>query len=81
MHGLMESSDGWFANKENSPAFKSLEGGYDVWCINQRGNKYSRLHKTLDPDLDNAFWEFDSREFGLYDVPAAIVFIVEATGR
>jgi pimeloyl-ACP methyl ester carboxylesterase len=35
----------------------------------------------MDPDLDDAFWDFDSRDFGLYDVPAAIDFIVEATGR
>jgi pimeloyl-ACP methyl ester carboxylesterase len=56
MHGLLDSSDTWIVNDEDkAPGFILLSHGYDVWFGNNRGNKHSRNHKTLNPN-DNAFW-------------------------
>jgi len=32
--------------------------GYDIWLGNNRGNKHSRHHQTLNPDKDKSFWNF-----------------------
>ena len=57
-HGLMDSADGWVANrKEKAPAYILVEAGYDVWLGNSRGNKYSRAH--IDPKISQKdYWAF-----------------------
>jgi pimeloyl-ACP methyl ester carboxylesterase len=77
----MDSSDAFVMNYESkSLAFLLANKGYDVWLGNSRGNKYSRNHKTLDPEKDkNKFWEFSFHEMGKYDLPAMIKFIQEKT--
>jgi pimeloyl-ACP methyl ester carboxylesterase len=55
--------------------------GYDVWLGNNRGNKYSRNHKVLDPNKNSEFWKFSYHEMGQYDLPAMINFIIKKTGR
>ncbi len=42
--------------------------GYDVWLGNNRGNKYSRSHISLNPDKDKNFWDFSFHEMGKYDL-------------
>jgi len=49
--------------------------GYDVWLGNNRGNKYSRSHISLNPDKDKNFWNYSYHEMGKYDLPAMIDFI------
>jgi pimeloyl-ACP methyl ester carboxylesterase len=81
-HGVFDSSDSWVANYENkSLAFVLANKGYDVWLGNNRGNKYSRAHRTLNPNKDADFWKFSFHEMGLYDLPAMINFIKSHTGR
>ncbi|XP_018573010.1 lipase 3 isoform X2 [Anoplophora glabripennis] len=61
--------------------FKALEAGYDIFLLNTRGNRWSRNHTTLDPDLNaDAFWDFSFHDVGLYDLPATIDYILNVTG-
>jgi lysosomal acid lipase/cholesteryl ester hydrolase len=81
-HGIFDSSDSWIANVEKDALpFMLANMGYDVWLGNNRGNKYSRNHKTLNPDNEKKFWYFSYHEMGLFDLPAIIDFILETTGR
>lgn len=53
-----------------------------MWLGNNRGNKYSRKHVSLDPDLDNAkFFDFSLQDLAEYDVPAMVDFVIKTTGR
>ena len=81
MHGLLCTADWWIVNQaENAPAFIAARAGYDVWLGNQRGNTYSRMHTTLDPDVDKKqYWDFSYHEMGIYDNPAVLDFIQEKT--
>jgi len=47
---------------------------------NTRGNKFSRQHVYLDPDVHEEFWEFSFDEMAKYDVPAAIKMVLNKTG-
>ncbi|KAG8035475.1 hypothetical protein G9C98_006921 [Cotesia typhae] len=60
------------------PAYLLSDAGYDVWLGNIRGNTYSRAHINLSPQ-DSQFWNFSFHEMGIYDVPAAVSYIVEKT--
>lgn len=55
------------------------DAGYDIWLGNNRGNRFGELHKSLKAS-DEAFWEFDFEEMGLYDVPAEIEYIQKVKG-
>ena len=81
-HGLFSSADCWIANNADvTPAFQFARDGYDVWLGNNRGNKHSRKHDTLDPeDNESEFYNYDFQELGLYDLPAQIDYARKATG-
>ena len=59
-HGLMGSSACWVTSGSNSLGFILHDLGYDVWLGNFRGNAYGRKHVSLDPDVDEAFWKWDT---------------------
>ena len=72
-HGLIDSSDAFVMNgRENSPAFILADAGYDVWLGNNRGNRFSRNHTSLDPDswdkdVKYKFWDFSFQEMAEHD--------------
>jgi len=79
MHGVLDSSDAWGLNYENkSLCFILANLGYDVWLGNNRGNKYSKKHRYLNPK-EKEFWNFTFHEMGQYDLPAIIKFIQKNT--
>ena len=68
---MVDSADCWIIhNADKAPAFIMAKAGYDVWLGNQRGNKYSRQHKYLNPDVDEAYWKFSWTEMGDLDAPS-----------
>lgn len=79
-HGLGDSSDSAVVNDENmSIAYIAAEAGMDVWFMNNRGNKHSLKHVSLDTN-NKRFWDFSYHEMGLYDVPAVVDYIKKITG-
>ncbi|XP_069194758.1 lipase 3 [Procambarus clarkii] len=80
-HGLVSSSADWIMNSaDEALGYILADAGYDVWLGNVRGNTYSRFHVELSPDDDLEFWSFSWNEMGIYDIPASIDYVLEATG-
>lgn len=53
-----------------------------VYLPNTRGNRYSRAHKTIDPDIfPRKFFNFSWFEMGMYDLPAVIDSVIERSGK
>jgi len=82
MPGILASSWCFLDNDPAiSPAIQMYDLGYDVWLPNNRGNTYSRKHETLQPLLSKQFWDFSFPEMGVYDTPASINYVINATGK
>lgn len=80
--GLFSSSaDFVLMGPNKSLALFSSDHGYDVWLGNNRGNKYSRMHQTLDPDSNLEYWDFSWHEMGTEDLPTIIDFVLNVTGQ
>jgi pimeloyl-ACP methyl ester carboxylesterase len=78
-HGLDGSAADWVTNLPNqAAAFILADAGYDVYMGNFRGNKYSRLHKTLKP-AEHSFWQFSWDEMAQHDLPAMINFALKTS--
>jgi len=80
-HALLDSSFAWVLNlPHESLAYILADLGYDVWLGNNRGNKYSRSNVKWPVD-SKEFWDFSWDEMALYDLPAEIDYILNATGK
>ncbi|CAH2048209.1 unnamed protein product, partial [Iphiclides podalirius] len=80
MHGIFDSSDAWIERGNSSSAVTFAALGYDLWFPNVRGNRYSRQHVRLNPDLDPEFWNYSIHEHGYYDLAAAVDLVLNKTG-
>ena len=79
-HGINDSGQCWFENSESLALGSMLvNAGFDVFVGNSRGSKFSRSHKSLDPQK-TTFWEFSFMQMGQYDVPANLEAIRTITG-
>ncbi|CAG5038337.1 unnamed protein product [Parnassius apollo] len=79
MHGILDSADTWIIRGNTSLAITLANQGYDVWLGNCRGNRYSRRHIYLDPNVDDDFWDFSFHEYGFYDLAAIINTVLYIT--
>ncbi|XP_013143949.1 PREDICTED: lipase 1-like [Papilio polytes] len=80
VHGIIDSSDTFIIRGNGSLAITLVNRGYDIWAINTRGNRCSKLHEYLNPN-DGNFWNFSFHEMGYYDLPATIDYILERTNQ
>ncbi|XP_028164779.1 lipase 3-like [Ostrinia furnacalis] len=77
--GNLGTSDDYITRGTTSLPYVLWQAGYDVWMANVRGCRYGRRHVTLNPDLDDEFWNFSFHEFAIYDAPAMIDYILNRT--
>ena len=47
---------------------------------NNRGTRFGQYHTSLDPS-EAEFWNFMQEDLGLKDLPAAIDYVLGATGQ
>ncbi|CAG9562215.1 unnamed protein product [Danaus chrysippus] len=78
-HGIQGTGDAWLLRGKQSLGITLADKGYDVWIGNFRGNRYSRKHKYLNPDLDDSYWNFSFHELGYFDLPAFIDTVLNET--
>ncbi|NWV63623.1 LIPM Lipase, partial [Malurus elegans] len=80
-HGIFGEGSHWVENlANNSLGFILADSGYDVWLGNSRGTRWSRRHQHLSADQVE-FWDFSFHEMAMYDLPAAIDFVLQKTGQ
>lgn len=80
-HGIFDSADGWILRGNHSLAMMLSAAGYDLWFLNQRGSRYSRRHKTLNPDKDHEYWDYSFHETGGYDLLACMDYVLKETNQ
>ncbi|KAL1509627.1 hypothetical protein ABEB36_004336 [Hypothenemus hampei] len=83
MHGLLFSSIDWvILGPKKAVGFMLADAGYDVWLGNTRGNTYSRSHIKLDPQNDKEkFFNYSYHDIGVFDLPAAIDYVLGKTDQ
>ena len=69
LHSLLDSSEAFLMNDDDSTAFGFANLGYDVWLGNNRGGLYSRKNTHFNPDMrqpDQAgkFFDYSFYEMG-----------------
>lgn len=80
-HALVTDMMTFIMNEPSvAPAFFLASQGFDVWLGNNRGNRFSDKHTTLDT-RSREYWQFDWEEMGTKDQPAVIDFILNKTGH
>ncbi|KDQ65123.1 hypothetical protein JAAARDRAFT_168018 [Jaapia argillacea MUCL 33604] len=79
LHGLFQSSGAFITSEERSLAFwLSENGGYQVFLGNTRG-VFQMGHKQFDYD-DPQFWDWTIQDLAMYDLPALVEWVCNATG-
>ena len=81
VHDAFESADDLInpLNFNGDPlALIAVQMGFDVWCLNTRGNKYSS-HITLS-NKSKEFFSYSWQQKGEFDITSAITYIQQQTG-
>lgn len=77
VHGISSNHHCWDLTPERSLAVYLQERGFDAWLLDLRGHGDALY--DADGERQWAGWTID--HYGQHDVPAAIAFIQEQTGR
>ena len=55
------------------------DAGFDLWCHNNRGTRFSRKHVSLSI-LDDKYWDYSWDDHIDHDMPLCIEYAYERTG-
>ncbi|CAM9469489.1 unnamed protein product [Choristocarpus tenellus] len=81
MHGLMQDSEALLCGgRKYSLGLHLATAGFDVFCGNNRGNRYSHKHLRMSPAHSDQYWDFSIDELARYDVPAMVDRVLLVTG-
>ena len=81
-HGMFSHCETFVMNAERSPAFVLAHAGFDVWLGNNRGDPYSERNLEIDQIHEpNKFYNYSFVDFGQYDAPAQINYVLNQTGK
>ncbi|CAO3597669.1 unnamed protein product [Absidia cylindrospora] len=78
-HGLFQCSGNLVLNEKDSLVFALVDEGYDVWTGNNCA--VGSLEHTCLSSNDASYWDWGLKELALYDFPAMLDYIYEATGQ
>lgn len=76
---LGSSADFVISGPGKAISFLLFDRGYDVWLINCRGNRYSRMHVAFNPNKNPIYWQFSMHELAIYDLPTSVDYILAKT--
>ncbi len=84
-HGLMDNGFSWlFKHIDRNFPVILADLGYDVWVGNSRGTIQSTEHRDLknfdSGESAGRYWDYSFDEMGLYDFPAVVDYILDASG-
>ncbi|XP_031625879.1 lipase 3-like [Contarinia nasturtii] len=82
VHAFLQSSSDWtILGAKNSLAYLLADTNYDCWMLNVRGTEVSQRHTRYNPNGrgEKEYWNFSWHEMGMYDVAAAIDYILNET--
>ena len=77
-HGLMKDSESFMCCEDKSYAIILAKLGYDIWLANNRGNRYSHGHLTLNPETEK-YWDFCIDDMARHDVPTILQYVLKHT--
>jgi len=75
LNGLTCDETCWFTRDQSVLPEQLFFAGYDVYIGSKRGQTLSRTHRTLDPDVDEQYWNFTAEDVGLQDYKTMISYI------
>ncbi|OXA55776.1 Lipase 3 [Folsomia candida] len=81
VHGMMCAGTEWLCNSpEKVLPYMLYEQGYDCWIGCLRGTRLTGAKPHVKYTMkQKKYWDFSVDEFGYYDVPAMIDYILEVT--
>ena len=78
-HAFGATSEQFFLTS-HSIGYYFVNNGYDVWCMNVRGNKFSLAHTDLSI-RKKEYYNYTPHEIGTIDLIDTINQIKKATGK
>ena len=79
-HGIMDSSDGWAINTKSNLVTALTNKDYDVWLMNNRGNKYSCTGRQISSNQPE-FWDYSFPQMAKFDFTDTVDYITKKVGQ
>ena len=81
-HGITKTCAGILCDDKDSLGYRLIQQGFDLWMNNNRCNRFSRDHQTID--LENCskkdketYFNVSFDEMAMYDQPALWKYVIK----